>query len=102
MNNLSNFYIGGAWVDPISDATMPVLNPATEAQIGSVAMGNVADVDRAVAAAKAAFESFSQTSKSDRLALLGKLKTVTEKRFVAEKMSVAEKKMVVTEVICTK
>lgn len=80
MNNLSNFYIGGAWVDPISDATMPVLNPATEAQIGSVAMGNVADVDRAVAAAKAAFESFSQTSKSDRLALLGKLKTVTEKR----------------------
>ena len=80
MNNLSNFYIGGAWVDPISDATMPVLNPATEAQIGSVAMGNVADVDRAVAAAKAAFESFSQTSKADRLALLGKLKTVTEKR----------------------
>ena len=80
MNNLSNFYIGGAWVDPISDATMPVLNPATEAQIGSVAMGNVADVDRAVAAAKAAFESFSQTSKSDRLALLGKLKTVTKKR----------------------
>ena len=80
MNNLSNFYIGGAWVDPISDATMPVLNPATEAHIGSVAMGNVADVDRAVAVAKAAFESFSQTSKADRLALLGKLKTVTEKR----------------------
>ena len=80
MKNLSNFYIGGAWVDPISDATLPVLNPATEAQIGTVAMGNVADVDRAVAAAKAAFESFSQTSKADRLVLLGNLKTVTEKR----------------------
>ena len=80
MDNLQKFYIGGQWVPPASDATMPVLNPATEAQIGSVAMGNAADVDKAVAAAKAAFESFSQTSKADRLALLHRLKTVTEKR----------------------
>ena len=80
MDNLLKFYIGGQWVPPASDATMPVLNPATEAQIGSVAMGNAADVDKAVAAAKAAFESFSQTSKADRLALLHRLKTVTEKR----------------------
>ena len=80
MDNLQKFYIGGQWVAPASDATMPVLNPATEAQIGSVAMGNAADVDKAVAAAKAAFDSFSQTSKADRLALLHRLKTVTEKR----------------------
>jgi aldehyde dehydrogenase (NAD+) len=80
MDNLLKFYIGGQWVAPASDATIPVLNPATEAQIGSVAMGNAADVDKAVAAAKAAFESFSQTSKADRLALLHRLKTVTEKR----------------------
>ena len=80
MDNLLKFYIGGQWVPPASDATMPVLNPATEAQIGSVAMGNAADVDKAVAAAKAAFESFSQTSKADRLALLHRLKTVTKKR----------------------
>lgn len=80
MDNLQKFYIGGQWVAPASDATMPVLNPATEAQIGSVAMGNAADVDKAVAAAKAAFESFSQTSKADRLVLLHRLKTVTEKR----------------------
>jgi len=80
MDNLLKFYIGGQWVPPASDATMPVLNPATEAQIGSVAMGSAADVDNAVAAAKAAFESFSQTSKADRLALLHRLKTVTKKR----------------------
>ncbi|MDA0961939.1 MAG: aldehyde dehydrogenase family protein [Proteobacteria bacterium] len=80
MDNLLKFYIGGQWVAPASDATMPVLNPATEAQIGSVAMGSAADVDNAVAAAKAAFESFSQTSKADRLALLHRLKTVTKKR----------------------
>ena len=54
MDNLSRFYIGGKWVDPVSDAKMAVLNPATEAQIGTVAMGNGADVDRAVAAAKSA------------------------------------------------
>lgn len=81
MNNLQKFYIGGQWVAPSSDMTMPVLNPATEQQIGTVAMGDQADVDKAVAAAKAAFETFSQTSKADRLALLHRLKEVTEKRF---------------------
>ncbi len=81
MNKLSKFYVDGQWVDPISDATMPVLNPATEEQIGTVAMGGSADVDRAVAAAKVAFDSFSQTSGADRLALLKQLKAVTEKRF---------------------
>jgi aldehyde dehydrogenase (NAD+) len=57
------------------------MNPATEAQIGTVAMGNAADVDRAVAAAKAAFEAFSATSKLVRLDLLHRLKAVTERRF---------------------
>lgn len=89
MENLSKFYIGGEWVDPSSDASMPVLNPATEEQIGTVAMGNSDDVDRAVSAAKAAFESFSQTRKTDRLALLKKLMVVTERRFedLAQAMS---------------
>lgn len=53
---------------------MPVLNPATEAQTGSVAMGNFADVDKAVAAAKAALARVSQTYKADRLDLLRRLK----------------------------
>lgn len=65
----------------MSSATLPVMNPATEAQIGTVAMGNAADVDRAVAAAKAAFEAFSATSKLVRLDLLHRLKAVTERRF---------------------
>ena len=81
MKNLSKFYIAGEWVNPISDNIMPVLNPATEEQIGTVALGNTADVDNAVAAAKSAFNSFSLISKADRLALLNKLKSVTEKRF---------------------
>ena len=65
----------------MSSATLPVMNPATEAQIGTVAMGNAADVDRAVAAAKAAFEAFSATSKLVRLDLLHRLKAATERRF---------------------
>ena len=81
MDNLLKFYIGGQWVAPVSDATMPVMNPATEEQIGTVAMGNAKDVDRAVAAAKSTFDSFSQTSKDERLALLRRLKAVTEDRF---------------------
>ncbi|EET48287.1 aldehyde dehydrogenase family protein [Thalassobium sp. R2A62] len=81
MNNLQKFYIKGCWVEPCSDATMRVLNPATEQEIGTIAMGNQADVDNAVAAASAAFESYSRTRKAERLALLQRLRDVTERRF---------------------
>jgi aldehyde dehydrogenase (NAD+) len=60
---------------------MPVINPATEKQIGTVAMGNAEDVDLAVSAANEAFVTFSQTSIQDRLDLLIKIKDVTQKRF---------------------
>ncbi len=81
MEKLQKFYINGEWVDPLSDGKMAVLNPATEQQIGIVALGNAADVNRAVTAANAAFEKFSQTNKEERLALLKKVKAITEARF---------------------
>ena len=81
MDKLLKFYINGEWVDPISADKMPVLNPASVAQLGEVALGNDADVDRAVAAALAAFERFSQSSKADRLGLLARIREVTERRF---------------------
>ncbi len=81
MDKLLKFYINGEWVDPVSTDKMPVLNPASAEQVGEVALGNDADVDRAVAAAQAAFEHYSQTSKADRLALLGRIREVTERRF---------------------
>ena len=80
MDNLQSFYIGGHWVKPISMVTMPVINPATEEQIATVAMGNSSDVDKAVAAAKDAFKSFSMTSKEERLTLLYRLKDATLNR----------------------
>lgn len=81
MENLTKFYLNGAWVEPHSSAQLKVLNPATEKQIGWVAMGNATDVNRAVAAASQAFASFSKTSKTERLALLSRLKQGTEARF---------------------
>ena len=81
MENLKNFYINGKWVAPLSSDSMPILNPATEEKIGTLPLGNKSDVDRAVSAAKSAFESFSQTSKADRLDLLKKVKKLTERRF---------------------
>ncbi|MCR9152169.1 MAG: aldehyde dehydrogenase family protein [Rhodobacteraceae bacterium] len=81
MRNLTKFYIGGRWVEPATSASLPVLNPATEAQIGTVAMGNSADVDRAVAAARVAFADFSNSPKTERLELLHRLKAATQRRF---------------------
>ena len=70
MSNKLKFYINGQWVEPSTSATLDVINPATEQPIGQIAMGGQRDVDDAVAAAKAAFESFSQTTKEERIALL--------------------------------
>jgi aldehyde dehydrogenase (NAD+) len=80
MQNLTKFFIGGEWVKPLSSATLPILNPATEEPIGTVAMGISEDVDSAVEAAKAAFTAFSVTSKQERLHLLYRLKAATERR----------------------
>jgi aldehyde dehydrogenase (NAD+) len=64
------FYIDGQWVAPKTSDTLEVINPATEQPIATIAMGGADDVDAAVAAAKAAFETFSLTTREERLALL--------------------------------
>ncbi|MXO96563.1 aldehyde dehydrogenase family protein [Erythrobacter aquimaris] len=70
MRDCTKFYIDGQWVDPVTENTQPVENPATEETIGHISFGSAADVDKAVKAARRAFESFSQTSKEERLTLL--------------------------------
>ena len=74
------FYIDGQWVDPLGGATLEVINPATEAAIGRIAMGSKADVDRAVASAKKAFASWSQSSREERVALLERIIAVYKER----------------------
>ena len=80
MKECMQFYINGEWVDPVDPKSLDVINPATEEVIGKIAMGNSQDVDKAVAAAKEAFESFSQTTKEERLALMGKILEVYQSR----------------------
>lgn len=89
MKECTQFYINGEWVDPVDPKHLDVINPATEETIGKIAMGNSNDVDKAVAAAKEAFESFSQTSKEERLALMGKILEVYQSRYdeIAETIS---------------
>jgi aldehyde dehydrogenase (NAD+) len=70
MENQLEFYIDGAWVEPIEARSVDVINPATEAAIGKVSLGGAADVERAVRAARRAFETFSRTTREERLALL--------------------------------
>ena len=80
MDHARQFYINGEWVDPISTDTIAVVNPATEEVFETIAAGSYEDVDAAVAAAKAAFPSFSQTSKEERIALLEKIIEVYKTR----------------------
>ncbi|MBS0518869.1 MAG: aldehyde dehydrogenase family protein [Proteobacteria bacterium] len=64
------FYIDGAWVDPIKPALLDVIDPSTEEAYTQIAVGSAADVDRAVAAARAAFPSYGRSSRKERLELL--------------------------------
>lgn len=89
MKEYLQFYINGAWVDPVEAKTLEVINPATEEAVAKISLGGMADVDRAVAAANAAFPAFSQTSREDRIALMEKILKVYKTRYndIAEAIS---------------
>ena len=63
-------FIGGEWVESQGGTRHEVINPATEEAVTEITLGSAADVDRAVAAARKAFESFSRTSVDERVALI--------------------------------
>ena len=73
MSRHEQFYIGGRWVEPARPTTLDVIDPSTEQPFTRIAVGSTADVDRAVAAARAAFASFSLTSREERIALLERI-----------------------------
>ncbi|WP_417261068.1 aldehyde dehydrogenase family protein [Celeribacter sp.] len=75
------FYINGEWVKPLGETMMDVINPASEEVFAQVAMGTAKDVDAAVQAAKAAFPSFSRTTKAERLDLLAAIREVYQSRY---------------------
>ncbi|QUN31637.1 aldehyde dehydrogenase family protein (plasmid) [Cupriavidus sp. KK10] len=81
MKRLDTFYIHGEWVPPVGDALFTdIVNPATEAVIGTVALGGEADVDRAVAAARAAFPAWSRSTREARIALLERVADIYKTR----------------------
>ena len=75
-----NFYINGAWVAPAAANDFPIIDPSTEEQCAVISLGDAADTDAAVSAARAAFDSWSQTPKEERTALIKKLAEIYDAR----------------------
>ena len=67
------FYIDGAWVDPVEPKELKVINPATEEVSGVISMGSAKDVDRAVLAARRAFDGYSRTTPAERSGLMERI-----------------------------
>lgn len=80
MYEYTQFYIDGQWVDPVTPNTVAVENPATEETIGHISFGTAADVDKAVVAARRAFESWQFSSRAERLELMRSILAEIEKR----------------------
>ena len=76
-----NFYIDGQWVAPVQPRDFEVINPATEEVAGVISLGAAADADRAVAAAKRAFGSYSQSTRDERRELLERILAVYQRRY---------------------
>ena len=81
MQDKLNFYIDGKWVAPTTPKTLDVINPANEEAYARISLGSKADVDKAVAAARRAFETYSQTTRAERLALLQKIVEAYQKHY---------------------
>ncbi len=90
MRDYLKFYINGAFVDPVTPKTLEVINPATEGVAGHISLGAKADVDKAVAAAKAAFASFSRTSRAERIDLMERIIEEYKKRYAEMAEAITE------------
>jgi aldehyde dehydrogenase (NAD+) len=89
MDSYLKHYINGKWVDSIGGTRHEVISPSTEEACTEITLGTAADVDAAVAAAKAAFETFSQTTREERMALMGRILEEYKKRIPDLALSMA-------------
>ncbi len=80
MNNSENFYINGEWIEPSEKNILDVINPANEKIVAQISMGNENDVNLAVSAAKKSFNSFSISTREQRLEILERIMNVYKKR----------------------
>ncbi|QYZ68301.1 aldehyde dehydrogenase family protein [Neotabrizicola shimadae] len=79
--HMDKFYINGAWVAPLSANRMGVENPATEEIVAEIALGSEADADRAILAARAAFDAWTVTPVADRIALVKRILDIYNDRY---------------------
>ena len=75
------FYINGEWISPYKPNDFNVINPSNEDSFAVISLGAKEDVDRAVDAAKIAFEKWKNTTKEQRINLLEKLLEIYKRRF---------------------
>jgi aldehyde dehydrogenase (NAD+) len=80
MSHNLQFYIDGAWVDPVVPNTFDVIDPANEEPFAQISLGAQADVDKAVAAARRAFADFAVSEVAERVALLDRIVAIYERR----------------------
>ncbi len=80
MREMLQFYIDGQWVDPVTPNPFEVINPATEEVCGHISLGSQADVDKAVAAALKASDSFASTTQNERVELLQSILDIFTRR----------------------
>ncbi|MDE2361461.1 MAG: aldehyde dehydrogenase family protein [Hyphomicrobiales bacterium] len=80
MRDYTKFFIDGKWVAPASARTLDVINPATEAVAGKISLGSAADVDAAVKAARKAFETWSRTTREERMDVITRIMGELKKR----------------------
>ena len=73
MRDCRHFYIDGEWVSPTKACDFKVINPASEDPIATISLGSAADVDKAIAAAKRAFEGYSQATVGQRVEFLQRI-----------------------------
>ncbi len=90
MDSYLKNYINGQWVDSIGGTRHQVISPSTEEPTTEITLGSKADVDAAVAAAKAAFKTFSQTTREERIALMGRIIEEYKKRAMDLAVSMAK------------
>ncbi|HSK38186.1 MAG TPA: aldehyde dehydrogenase family protein, partial [Arenibaculum sp.] len=81
MREYLKFYIDGQWVDPVEPKQLDVINPANEEVAGHISLGSAADVDLAVKAARKAFETWSQTSREERIDVMVRIIAEYQKRY---------------------
>ena len=80
LDDKRKFYINGQWVDPVVARDLEVIDPSTEEAVAVISLGDQADTDAAVAAAKAAFPAWAATPPAERLAYVEKILAIYQRR----------------------